>query len=540
MSNDRTQKQEQLANFLNSNHGLTALHASGALNDAGGASGIPSAAALGYESMSMPMSRRLSSFGLGGLGMLDRRGSGILMDDFLGRRASIGFDMGVDRLFDRRDSMDSTTAALEGAIMDFTRRRYSLLGGGGMIGASTSSLGVGDLNSLSTLTANLRPTSGLSSLFPNTSNDSLNLGTSSIMTAHQERLLLQQRELEQQQRQLEEQRRLLLANMGHTVGSGVANLGSGSLATQLQAQRLRGSLGLGSISRNSLGLGNLSGGSFGLGAMNTSMPLTQPSRPKQWQMCPICKSEAFRSKEEQEEHEKLCRDDAVAAAVVAQEESHRRRTALASQERNYDPSLDDQGPFQKLPRPIPLALESDKEWLTPLHCFVRQHCVEVFTATKTDVATPCKGKRRPIVVDQVGIRCPHCRHPDIVDEDGREIDFKEGRERGSTYYPTSINCIYNAAMNLLQRHLHACPHVPKETMNQFNMLKQDDARSGTSKRYWVESAQMLGLVDTNNGVSLIRRSHRVAAPFLNSDLSLPLDSIQIAGAGRIRKAHLAT
>jgi hypothetical protein len=92
------------------------------------------------------------------------------------------------------------------------------------------------------------------------------------------------------------------------------------------------------------------------------------------------------------------------------------------------------GPFEMMSRPLPLAMEADEDWLTPLHCFVRQHCVHVFTASDEDVATPSKGKRRPIHVGQVGIRCPHC-HQDIQSS-------VKARERGSVYFPTSISSIY--------------------------------------------------------------------------------------------------
>lgn len=151
------------------------------------------------------------------------------------------------------------------------------------------------------------------------------------------------------------------------------------------------------------------------------------------------------------------------------------------------------GPFAMLTHPVPLAMPSDKDWLTPLHCFVRQQCVEVFTASESDVATPSKGKRKPIQVGQIGIRCPHCH---AVDSEGNS----KARERGSVYYPTSISSIYNATMNLLQRHLHSCPAVPEHIMKRYETLKADDARSGTSKRYWVESARSLGLVDTPTGI----------------------------------------
>jgi hypothetical protein len=92
------------------------------------------------------------------------------------------------------------------------------------------------------------------------------------------------------------------------------------------------------------------------------------------------------------------------------------------------------GPFEMMPHPLPLAMEGDDDWLTPLHCFVRQHCVHVFTAGAEDVATPSKGKRKPINVGQVGIRCPHCHH-DIQSS-------VKARERGSVYFPTSLSSIY--------------------------------------------------------------------------------------------------
>ncbi|KAL7535857.1 hypothetical protein ACHAWF_005293 [Thalassiosira exigua] len=155
------------------------------------------------------------------------------------------------------------------------------------------------------------------------------------------------------------------------------------------------------------------------------------------------------------------------------------------------------GPFKNLPKPVALSLPEDKDWLTPLHCFVRARCVEVFTATEADVQAPSKGKRKPIQEGQVGIRCPHC-HAGHTDTD-------PSRERGSVYYPTSLSSVYNATMNLLQRHLHSCPKVPPEVMERYADLKKDDARSGTSKKYWIESARSLGFVDTLQGIKVSAR-----------------------------------
>eukprot|EP00534_Pseudo-nitzschia_fraudulenta_P005804 CAMPEP_0201194074 /NCGR_PEP_ID=MMETSP0851-20130426/148360_1 /ASSEMBLY_ACC=CAM_ASM_000631 /TAXON_ID=183588 /ORGANISM="Pseudo-nitzschia fraudulenta, Strain WWA7" /LENGTH=417 /DNA_ID=CAMNT_0047480687 /DNA_START=80 /DNA_END=1333 /DNA_ORIENTATION=- len=55
-------------------------------------------------------------------------------------------------------------------------------------------------------------------------------------------------------------------------------------------------------------------------------------------------------------------------------------------------------------------------------------------------------------------------------------------------------------MNLLQRHLHSCTSVKPDIMKRYQTLKLDDARSGTSKKYWAESALSLGLVDTPEGI----------------------------------------
>lgn len=169
------------------------------------------------------------------------------------------------------------------------------------------------------------------------------------------------------------------------------------------------------------------------------------------------------------------------------------------------------GPFRELDKPILLALDDDDYWLTPLHCFVRKSCVEVFTATPADAEkTPTKGKRRNIVVGQVGIRCPHCHKKVEKDTsstipDEEESDSEDRRDypsRGSIYYPNSINNVYNATMNLLQRHLFFCPHMPTEILKKYTNLKKDDARSGTSKKYWIESAKSLGFVDTLSGIKI--------------------------------------
>jgi TolA-binding protein len=463
----------------------------------------------------------------------DRRGSmaSAGFDDFFGRRPSFGFD-NLD-LFGRRESMDSTTAAIDQAIMDLSRRRYSVAPSG--LGGAP-----GDLGS----TGNTFQNPASFSSFPSSGggvgssvHDSSNADTIAQVAQRQQQLQQQQRELEQRQKELEYQRQQLIASMQERSYGTMGGGGSGNILPGMQ--------------RSSMGIGG-GGGSLGLGSVHSRGTVGGSSQS--WWICQVCNSKAFASQEEAMAHEAVCgtamahsrafmdplpysqdmmmnpsrfsmgfgsmdtstrgmslglggMDNSTRGVVSMGMDSSRggggslgldssRNMSLGMDsssgghsymERAHHMSM---GPFAMLPQPMPLAMPSDKDWLTPLHCFVRRHCVEVFTASENDVATPSKGKRKPIQVGQVGIRCPHC-HAD---------DSKNGRERGSVYYPTTISSVYNATMNLLQRHLHSCPSVPKEIMDRYEALKGDDARSGTSKRYWIESAHSLGLVDTPNGI----------------------------------------
>jgi len=197
------------------------------------------------------------------------------------------------------------------------------------------------------------------------------------------------------------------------------------------------------------------------------------------------------------------------------------------------------GPFKTLDKPILLALDGDEYWLTPLHCFVRKNCVEAFTATPDDAQkTPTKGKRRNVTEGQLGIRCPHCNKKGKNGSGSTTLDKGENDaaekvdtpSRGSVYYPNSITNVYNATMNLLQRHLFFCPNMPPEILKKYSILKKDDARSGTSKMYWIESAKSLGFVDTLTGIRLSTKTPP------------PPPSVQVAEshgeAARKRTSHL--
>jgi hypothetical protein len=109
---------------------------------------------------------------------------------------------------------------------------------------------------------------------------------------------------------------------------------------------------------------------------------------------------------------------------------------------------------------IPLSSPEDADYLSPLQCYIRAHCVEYFEATESegvDSKSPSKnqqqrGRRTPIVVGRVGIRCVFCK----------DYPFNE-RASQSTAFPSNLDKIYSsvvvsAAMRIACVFVHSRPH----------------------------------------------------------------------------------
>jgi hypothetical protein len=143
-----------------------------------------------------------------------------------------------------------------------------------------------------------------------------------------------------------------------------------------------------------------------------------------------------------------------------------------------------------------LALPEDEESLSPLHCFMRKYCVEVFTATAEDVATPRYGKThgRHIVAGQVGLQCVHCKHRPY-----------ESRQERAVCFPSSLKNIYHSIETWQRRHSLVCEDIPawaKSTMT--DLMNKSRSGAGGRRQYWEESARRIGMVDTPSGIRFIR------------------------------------
>ena len=88
---------------------------------------------------------------------------------------------------------------------------------------------------------------------------------------------------------------------------------------------------------------------------------------------------------------------------------------------------------------IVLSMSCDTEQLSEYQILVRRQ-LEVFEATQEDVESNTQGRKKPVVLGQVGLRCRHCAAYPL-----------RTRGRGAVYYPAKLFGIYQAAQNMAGR-----------------------------------------------------------------------------------------
>jgi len=145
---------------------------------------------------------------------------------------------------------------------------------------------------------------------------------------------------------------------------------------------------------------------------------------------------------------------------------------------------------------ISLSLPEDDDVLSPLHCFMRRYCVEAFTATPQDVATPRYGKSHgvKVVAGQVGIRCLYCKCRPIGKRPERAV-----------CYPSSLKNIYHSIETWQRRHSLVCSDIPTWVRkSMLELMESSKSRAGGRRQYWEDSAIRIGMVDTPFGVRFNR------------------------------------
>lgn len=136
--------------------------------------------------------------------------------------------------------------------------------------------------------------------------------------------------------------------------------------------------------------------------------------------------------------------------------------------------------------PVVAYLDIDRDSLSDYQCLFRKQ-IEFFQAGTQDVESNAQGRNRPIVRDQVGIRCRHCSYlpPKL-------------RARGAVFYPSKLTGIYQAAQNMATHHLcDRCPQVPQKVRAELLRLKDGKSSAGGGKHYWADTAKVLGVVESS-------------------------------------------
>lgn len=137
---------------------------------------------------------------------------------------------------------------------------------------------------------------------------------------------------------------------------------------------------------------------------------------------------------------------------------------------------------------LPLSLTTDRSNLSEYQCLIREQ-ICLFAATQADIDSSAQGRNRPIVVQQVGIRCRHCASLPA-----------SRRSRGAVYYPAKLSGLYQAAQNMTLNHFTTtCQSMPQELREEILRLKQRKSYVlGGGKGYWARGGQIRNIIEIDD------------------------------------------
>lgn len=183
--------------------------------------------------------------------------------------------------------------------------------------------------------------------------------------------------------------------------------------------------------------------------------------------------------------------------VAAQDEAFRSATLQSMLASNNPPSALSVQTSNRTTIPntnimtIPMQCDSDPQQLSKYQVLIRRQ-LEYFVSREDDVAYSVQGRKKQIVIGQVGIRCRHCSYlPHRL------------RGRGAGYYPAKLSGVYQAAQNMATNHLNQhCNVIPAAIREELCSLRggRHESSAGGGKQYWTNKCSEIGLMEYNDGV----------------------------------------
>ena len=136
-----------------------------------------------------------------------------------------------------------------------------------------------------------------------------------------------------------------------------------------------------------------------------------------------------------------------------------------------------------------LYMPADEEMLSDHQCLLRKQ-IEFFEADIDDVEIVTPGRRKEVVLGQVGVRCKHCAWVPV-----------RQRTKGAVYYPAKLKGLYQAAQNMAVSHFcEACQNIDPFVQAQLRAYNEAKSTSGHGgKQYWADGARILGVMETEDG-----------------------------------------
>jgi hypothetical protein len=142
-------------------------------------------------------------------------------------------------------------------------------------------------------------------------------------------------------------------------------------------------------------------------------------------------------------------------------------------------------------RGIAIALSCDIDQLSEYQILLRQQ-LELFEAGTDDVESNTQGRKKQVVLDQVGLRCRHCASYPL-----------RARGRGAVYYPAKLHGVYQAAQNMAGSHLcQSCLQIPPHIKQELQRLRERRDNASGGKQYWADGCGALGLYESEEGLKL--------------------------------------